>query len=208
MNKNICIFGTGGFAKEVFLLAEDCGYYVKSFVGLTEGVLLNKTVITEDQFDLKEFSDVIVAVGSLLLRKQITEKLIKLEVNFATLIHPSSNTMGLSSKNGNVKIGRGSIISANCIITCDIVLGEFSQLNLGTTIGHDVVTGSYFTTAPNVAISGNVNVGNNVSFGTSSSIIENKTICDDVIIGAAACVTKNILESGTYVGVPAIKIRK
>jgi len=33
------------------------------------------------------------------------------------------------------------------------------------------------------------------------------TVCDDVVIGAGAVVTKDITEPGTYVGNPAKKIR-
>ena len=49
-------------------------------------------------------------------------------------------------------------------------------------------------------------IGNNVSIGTNSTILPVK-IVDNVVIGAGSVVTKNILESGTYVGNPAKKIR-
>ena len=49
-------------------------------------------------------------------------------------------------------------------------------------------------------------VGNNVSIGSNASILP-VTICDHVVIGAGAVVTKNITSSGVYVGNPARKIR-
>lgn len=108
----------------------------------------------------------------------------------------------------NVIVGYGSVICPNCILTCDIQLGMFSQLNLGTTIGHDTVTGDFFTTAPGVHISGKVTAGKCVYFGTNASTVEDISIHDDVIIGAGACVSKDIIESGIYVGVPAKKMEK
>lgn len=45
-------------------------------------------------------------------------------------------------------------------------------------------------------------IGNRVSIGTNATIMP-VSICDDVVIGAGAVVTKNITESGTYVGNPA-----
>ncbi len=51
----------------------------------------------------------------------------------------------------------------------------------------------------------NTNIGNNVSIGTNATILP-VSICDNVVIGAGAVVTKNINTSGTYIGNPAKKI--
>lgn len=50
------------------------------------------------------------------------------------------------------------------------------------------------------------NIGNNVSIGSNATILPVK-ICNNVVIGAGAVVTKNILEPGVYVGNPAKRIR-
>jgi sugar O-acyltransferase (sialic acid O-acetyltransferase NeuD family) len=214
MSKSLCIFGSGGFAKEVYLLARDCGREVKYFVDLHESKLFDLPVVTEKDFNPKEHL-AIVAVGSPHVRQKITEKLIKLGAEFDTLIHPSARVLGLADLwlhpnvvDKYVKLGRGTVICAGCILTGDIELGDFAQLNLGTTIGHDVKTGRYFTTAPMVAISGNVHAGDRVYFGTKACSIEGINIVDDVTVGAAACVTKDILLSGTYVGIPAKRLEK
>ena len=49
-------------------------------------------------------------------------------------------------------------------------------------------------------------IGNKVSIGSNATILP-VTICDDVVIGAGAVVTKDILEPGIYAGNPAIKLR-
>jgi acetyltransferase-like isoleucine patch superfamily enzyme len=49
-------------------------------------------------------------------------------------------------------------------------------------------------------------IGNSVSIGSNATILP-VTICDNVVIGAGAVVTKNIKESGTYIGNPARKIK-
>lgn len=49
-------------------------------------------------------------------------------------------------------------------------------------------------------------VGNKVSIGSNATILP-VSICDDVVIGAGAVVTKNITDSGVYVGNPAKKIK-
>ncbi|MGZ5522272.1 MAG: acyltransferase [Chthoniobacterales bacterium] len=49
-------------------------------------------------------------------------------------------------------------------------------------------------------------LGNNVSIGTNATILP-VTICDQVVIGAGAVVTKDITEPGIYVGNPARLLR-
>ena len=49
-------------------------------------------------------------------------------------------------------------------------------------------------------------IGNHVSIGTNATILP-VTICDHVVIGAGAVVTKDITEPGIYVGNPARLLR-
>lgn len=49
-------------------------------------------------------------------------------------------------------------------------------------------------------------IGNNVSIGSNATILP-INICDNVVIGAGAVVTKDITEPGVYIGNPARKIR-
>lgn len=49
-------------------------------------------------------------------------------------------------------------------------------------------------------------IGNHVSIGSNATILP-VTICDHVVIGAGAVVTKDITEPGIYVGNPARMIR-
>jgi acetyltransferase-like isoleucine patch superfamily enzyme len=48
------------------------------------------------------------------------------------------------------------------------------------------------------------NIGNHVSIGSNACILPVE-ICNHVVIGAGAVVTKNITEPGIYAGNPAIK---
>ncbi len=49
-------------------------------------------------------------------------------------------------------------------------------------------------------------IGNNVSLGSNATILP-VSICDNVVIGAGAVVTKDITEPGTYAGNPARKLK-
>jgi acetyltransferase-like isoleucine patch superfamily enzyme len=50
-------------------------------------------------------------------------------------------------------------------------------------------------------------IGNNVSIGSNATILPS-SICDHVVIGAGAVVTKNITEPGVYAGNPAKFMKK
>lgn len=49
-------------------------------------------------------------------------------------------------------------------------------------------------------------VGNNVSIGSNATILP-VSICDNVVVGAGAVVTKNITQPGIYAGNPARKLK-
>jgi acetyltransferase-like isoleucine patch superfamily enzyme len=49
-------------------------------------------------------------------------------------------------------------------------------------------------------------IGNRVSIGTNATILP-VVICDEVVVGAGAVVTKDITEPGIYVGNPARLLR-
>jgi acetyltransferase-like isoleucine patch superfamily enzyme len=50
-------------------------------------------------------------------------------------------------------------------------------------------------------------IGDRVSIGSNATILPVR-ICDDVVIGAGAVVTRDITEAGTYTGNPARLLRK
>ena len=55
-------------------------------------------------------------------------------------------------------------------------------------------------------MSGTIKVGSNSWLGVGSFYKNNITICEDVVIGAGAVVAKDIIEPGTYVGIPVRRI--
>lgn len=195
------IIGAGGFGREVYwslnpiernntVFFVDDEYWDNS----------DDKILPLSSFETSKY-EVVVAIADSYHRQRIVESLPK-GTKYFTHIHPSAQIHG-----DDVEIGEGSIICAGTIITTNVKIGKHAHLNLITTIGHDCVIGDYFTTAPGVQISGNETIGNRVYFGTRSCMKQKLTICDDVIIGMNAGLTKSITESGTYIGTPATKIK-
>ena len=195
------IIGAGGFGREVYwslnpIERNNTVFFVND--EYFDGV--DPLVLPLSKFNPLEY-EVVIAIADSNARQKIVESLPK-GTKFFTHIHFSAQIHG-----EDVEIGEGSIICAGTIITTNVKIGKHSHLNLITTIGHDCVIGDYFTTAPGVQISGNETIGNRVYFGTRSCVKQKITICDDVIIGMNTGVVKNITESGTYIGTPAVKIK-
>lgn len=102
-----------------------------------------------------------------------------------------------------VKVGRGNMVTAGCVFTCDIEVGDFNLFNLQTTVGHDVRIANFCVFNPSVNISGGVHVEDGVLIGTGAQVLENRTIGAGATVGAGAVATKDVAAGSTVVGIPA-----
>lgn len=209
--KDLYIIGAGGFGREVAWIVERINS-IKPTWNLKGFIDDNETLwgSTEGEYHvfggceyLSALEDVyaVCAVGSSNVRKKIIEKLKDTSAKFATLVDPSV------LYSNSVKIGEGSIVCAGTIITVDVNIGDHVIVNLDCTIGHDAVIDDFVTIYPSVNVSGNVLIGECSELGTGTQIIQGKKVISNTIIGAGAIVVKDCLESGTYVGSPAKKIK-
>lgn len=156
-------------------------------------------IIKLHQFDTTKY-DALLTIANAKVRADIVNQLPR-RTEYYTYIDERAIIM-----DKNITIGKGSILCAGSILTTNVKLGKFAQINLNTTIGHDTIVGDYFTCAPGANISGNCCIGHNVYIGTNATIKEKIQICDDVVIGMNSGVVKNIMASGTYIGTPCTKI--
>lgn len=108
-----------------------------------------------------------------------------------------------------VEIQRGVEIGSNCKIQSHSFICELVTIGNNCFIGHGVVfINDKMETGP---ANGDktkwkkTTIGDNVSIGSNATILPVE-ICNDVIIGAGAVVTRNIDEPGTFAGNPAKKI--
>ena len=105
-----------------------------------------------------------------------------------------------------VLIGRGTKIQSHSFICELVTIGEFCF------IGHGVkfINDSFSKGGP---AGGDKNkwketrIGNHVSIGSNATVLP-VSICNNVVIGAGAVITKDITEPGIYAGNPARLIRK
>jgi sugar O-acyltransferase (sialic acid O-acetyltransferase NeuD family) len=204
----IGIYGAGGFAGEVAWLLSEChnnrvaGYIDDAANGQRE--IHGLPVMSWDSFRARYPAAIVtIAIAKPCVRERLSVKCSDAGFAFATVVHPSVKMSGL------VQVGAGSIICAGSVLTVDIEVGKHVHINLNCTVGHDVRIGDYTTLAPGVHVSGNVHIGRGVTIGTGATIINGAhhrpiVIGDGAVIGAGACVTKNVEPACLYAGVPAV----
>ncbi len=209
LDRKICIVGAGGFGRETLtiwadlvdrtghrlqdvtvFMVDDEHYSVREVLGIP--------VIPRSDFDPLLYQ-VVVGVGDPMERKKIVDSL-PVQTRYTKLIHPTAVISRW------VEIGEGAIITAGCILTCDIKIGKHFHFNLHATLGHDCVVGDYFTAAPAANISGKCSFGDFVYLGTNVSLKQGISVCSHVTVGMGAVVVKDISEPGTYVGNPLRKL--
>ena len=154
-----------------------------------------------DAFKYKDEVDIFIAIGNNETRERIQEKLIEEGLSIPTLIHPNA-IIG-----NDVEIGIGSVVMAGVVINTSTKIGKGCIINTSSSIDHDNTIEDYVHISPGVKIAGAVKVCKRTWLGIGSIVINNITICNNCKVGAGAVVIKDITEPGTYVGIPARRIK-
>lgn len=209
--KDIVIIGAGDCGKEVAWLIDDINnvekkYNVLGYVDDNEdlwGLSINDYQIIGNSDYINELAKQrslygIISIQNGRVKKLLASKLVN--VIWETLIHPSV----IMSKHS--RVGKGTIIAAGNIISTNADIGDHCLLNLACTIGHDCIIEDYVCIMPGCNFSGYTILKEGCWIGTGVKTVQNKTVESGCIIGAGAVVIKDILEPGTYVGIPTRKL--
>lgn len=209
--KRLAIIGTKEFAEQVILFALQTGEF--EFIGYFDDLVEKGTAINgkpvlgkvEDAVELykKGFFDCIF-VGIGYTRFDLREyyyNLLKGEVPFANIIMPNAFVSNTATLGEGVFIGYESTVDAGCVIEDNVFMHGRSH------IGHDNVIGAHTYISGTCNTAGFVKIGKRNFIGICVCIADHLTICDDVWIGLACVVAKNIKEPGKYMS-PAAKLYK
>jgi sugar O-acyltransferase (sialic acid O-acetyltransferase NeuD family) len=152
---------------------------------------------------LREEVDVAIGIGRPALRSRIARQLgTYAQLRFPNLVHPS-----VEIDASVVAMGQGNMICKGVVMTCDVVVGDFNLINWNVTIGHDTRIGSCCVVNPGCNVSGHVTVGDGCLIGTGTQILETVEIVSNTVVGAGSLIRCSIHEAGTWVGVPARRIK-
>ena len=104
-----------------------------------------------------------------------------------------------------VKIGKRTRIQSHSFICSLVEIGQDCFIGHGAMFINDRFTEGF--PAQSKDLWEGTRIGNNVSIGSNATILP-VNICDNVVIGAGAVVTRSITQSGIYAGNPASLLRK
>ena len=96
---------------------------------------------------------------------------------------------------------------AGAVINPGTRLGKGCIINTCSSVDHDCVVSDYAHIAVGAHLCGTVAIGEGTWIGAGATVVNNVSICSDCMIGAGTVVIKNIEISGTYIGVPAKRIK-
>jgi sugar O-acyltransferase (sialic acid O-acetyltransferase NeuD family) len=211
--KSLVILGAGGCARDTLDVVDAIndaapqfdvlGYIVDLPYG-TPGDLVNDKPILGDFTWLERHPNVLVvgAVGASELRRRMVLRAAHRGMKFASLIHPSVPL------NRGATIGIGTVILFGCHVSNRVHIGDHVHVSVQCSIGHDTIVDNFVTISPGAHISGNVHLKEGADIGTGVNIVPKKTVGEWSIVGAGACVVKEVPANTTVVGVPAQVIKE
>jgi len=206
-HKNLLIIGAGGHGNVVADIAgkmkkwqsivflDDDEEVIKSSRGIK---VIGKS--TDAKSYIKDH-DIFIAIGSSKTRENLQTQLELAGANIPVLIHPSAVVAE------QVELEAGSVVMAGVVISCNTRIGKGCIINTSTTVDHDNELGDYAHLSAGVHTGGGAKIGKGTFMGIASVVSSNVIITSGCTIGAGAVVIKDLLEAGTYVGVPARKVK-
>lgn len=197
----LTIIGASGHGRVIADIAKLNGYDEIEFLDDNEELTLcgKYPVVGKSSIAVDIQNDLVIGIGNTTIRKQLMEQLEG--KSFPTLIHPNAVIAD------DVTIDKGTVVMAGAVINPGVVIGKGVIVNTCSSVDHDCNIADYAHVSVGTHLCGTVNVGESAWIGAGATVSNNLNICSNCKIGAGAVVVKDINESGTYVGVPARRIR-
>lgn len=204
MNERVIVIGASGHGKVAADIVRSSGDTLLGFLDDNEllppmvaGIPVLGRVADHTSFPDASF---VIGIGSSDVREKIARQLDG--VRWYTAIHPSAVISALDTA-----IGAGSVVMANAVVNPSAHIGAHCIINTAAVVEHDNQIGDFSHISVGARLGGTVSVGAHAWVGIGAAVSNNISICGHCIIGAGAAVIHDIKESGTYVGVPARKIK-
>ena len=207
--KNIIVIGAGGFGREVAVHIERInevepqwnlvGYIDEEATETPEGYPILGNL--EHFLTMDRSNYYFIAIANSKAREKIAAACEAAGFKAATLIYPNVKLGPL------VEIGEGSFLGREVSLMNNVKIGKHCIIQSKGVIGHDTAVGSYTSFMTDALIGGESVIGAHCYFGLRCTMINRVKTTDYCTFGACACVVKDAMEAGTYVGVPAKLIK-
>ena len=202
MSESIVLIGGSGHAKVVIDCVRASGGQILGILddGIPAGTQVLGVPVLGATSEWPAFQEhpFLIAIGSNRVRRMLAEKM---NVRWSTIVHPRATVSPYAS------LGEGTVVMPHAVVNACATVGRHCIINTGAVVEHDNRLGDYVHISPNAALGGTVTVGAGTHVGIGACVRNNTNICAHCKIGAGAAVVKSITAPGTYVGVPARRLK-
>lgn len=205
--KTLIIIGGGGQSR-VILDSVDRHAYKEIYIAdpnLNVNEIYGIKAIPDVEELFGDDVEVIVGIGDNFIRSKVVRELEKrlVEVNFATVVHPTAYISNTAS------VGRGTVICAGSHIGPYSQIGDHVIVNTHSIVDHDCKLNTGCSTGPNSTLAGKVEVGEYSIIAISATVSNGVKIGKHVLVAACSCVLSDIKTDCTFwSGVPAVEKRR
>lgn len=208
MTKRFVIWGCSGHAKVlVSLLAQQSNEVIAFFdqkpmpsILFGVPVFVGNTGFTDwiEKTPGRQMIFGLVAIGGSRGRDRLTiQNLFRSHgIDICSVIHPSASVCP------SARIGDGSQILAQAIVSADATIGEACIVNHKASLDHESFLGNGVHLAPGATVCGCVMIGDNVLVGAGATVLPRLKIGANAIIGAGTVVTRDVPEGAVIKGNP------
>ena len=206
--KPIIIVGAGGFGREIYWLISEINQSNPSWnvIGFLDdnpnalleypeyGAVLGSIDAYNDLFTRDDKPYAVCTIESPARRQRVVEKLNLFSIAWTSLIHP------LAAIGINTRIGLGSIICRNAMVSVNAVIGDHVQLNPYSSVGHDAIIRDYCTLSAHVDIAADVDCGDSVFIGSHGVVLPKVNVGRKAVIAAGSIAKKMVHEKEIIYG--------
>lgn len=202
LKSEIAVIGCGGHARSIVPILIELGYTIEGIYddsydpAVSENIAGVQLKGRVEDCSLKQ--NALLAIGDPRKREQYYSQGFKLSAN---ILHQAA----IVSKEAS--LGQANHVLPQVFINAFVKIGDNNLINSGAIVEHECQIGNHNHISVGARICGRVTVGNSNMIGAGAIIIDNVQIASNIIVGAGAVVVSDLLESGTYVGNPAKKIK-
>ena len=211
--KHLLIIGARGWGREVYQAIKKTPEVLNAEMEV-KGFLDSKSdafdglrgsfppiICAPEDYNIQVDDIFFVAMGDPHWRKYYAEMIEAKGGHFYTYISPDAYVVETAS------IGEGSFISGWCSVSDNVSIGKHVVLHAFSVIGHDAIVKDYGTLLTSSFLGGYTEVGECSQMSPKSMIIPHKKIGNNVVVGAASVVIRNVKDGNTVYGNPAIKLK-
>lgn len=187
----IVIAGNSGFAREV------SGWLTQRRIAVRKCIFDDEEKkLSMEDYVPQPTDEFVIAIADPKGRESVATRLSKMAgVKF--------HNLHLMTANVNVVCGLGNVWCPTSLVSAGTRVGDFVQVNVMTSIGHDVRVGNFCTFSSHVDICGWVEIGDRCFFGSGSRVFPKVKIGNDVTVGAGAIVMNDLPDGTTVYAQPA-----